>query len=149
MELKEKLREDMKVALKSGERVKLAALRLLIAQLKNAEIEKGDELEDDEIFRIIQREARKWEEAAVEYKKAKNAQMAERERTQALVIKSYLPPQLSSEELDELISAVIEEVEAKGLKDMGRVMQSLMLKVKGRADGKLVSQKVKEALSQT
>jgi hypothetical protein len=149
MELKEKLKEDMRMALKAGEKVKLAALRLLMAQLKNAEIEKGDELEEDEIFRIIQREARKWEEAAVEYERAGNVPMAEREKVQALVIKSYLPPQLSPEELDNLISATIKEVEASSLKDMGRVMASLMSKIKGRADGKLVSQKVKEFLSQT
>ncbi len=147
MSLKEKIESDSKAALKSGEKDKLSALRLLSAAIKNAEIEKREELTDEEIFQVIAREARKWEEAALIYKEANEIERARKEEFQTATIKAYLPPQLSEEEISEIIKAALIETGAKELKDIGRVMQIVMPKVKGKADGKRVNELVKEMLS--
>jgi hypothetical protein len=147
MSVKEKLMKDMKEALKKGEKVRLSAIRLLLSQIKNVEIEKGKELSDDEIHQIILRETKKWEEAALDYEKAGNPEMANRERSQVEVAKEYLPEQLSEEELEKVIKEVISEAGAQGPKDMGKVMSILMPRVRGRADGKVVSEKVRAMLS--
>jgi hypothetical protein len=147
MSVKEKLMEDMKKALKKGEKIRLSAIRLLLSQIKNVEIEKGKELSDDEIHQIILREAKKWEEAVLDYEKAGNSKMAERERSQVEVAKSYLPEQLSEKELERVIREVISEAGAQGPQDMGKVMSILMPKVRGRADGRVVSEKVRSILS--
>ncbi len=147
MSLKEKIESDSKAVLKSGEKDKLSALRLLMAAIKNAEIEKRKELTDEEIFQVIAREARKWEEAALIYKEANEIERAKKEEFQTATIKAYLPPQLSEEEISEIIKAALIEAGAKELKDIGRVMQIIMPKVKGKADGKRVNELVKEMLS--
>lgn len=147
MSLKEKIESDSKAVLKSGEKDKLSALRLLMAAIKNAEIEKRKELTDEEIFQVIAREARKWEEAALIYKEANEIERAKKEEFQTATIKAYLPPQLSEEEISGIIKAALIEAGAKELKDIGRVMQIIMPKVKGKADGKRVNELVKEMLS--
>lgn len=147
MSLIEKIESDLKAALKSGQKVKLSALRLLVAALKNAEIEKREKLTDEEIFQVISRESRKWEEAALIYEKAGENERAQKEHFQIETIKVYLPSQLSEEEIRKIIKEALLETGAKDLKEMGRVMQVVMPKVKGKADGRRVNEIVKEMLS--
>ncbi len=147
MGLKQKIQEDMREALKKGDRERLSALRMLLAQIKNAEIDKIGELTDEEIYQVITREARKWEEAAEEYEKGGDLERAAKEKRDASIIKGYLPRQLTPQEIEELIKEIIEEVGAKGIQDMGQVMKLIMPKVRGRADGKVVNEMVKAALS--
>ncbi len=147
MDLKNKIMEDMKEALKKGEKVKLSALRLLLSAIKNAEIEKREPLLPEEIHNLIKKEARKWTEAAADYRRVKNEEMAQNEEEQVRVIESYLPPQLSTDEIEALIDKAIGETGASGLSDLGKVMQIVMPEVKGRADGRVVNELVKKKLS--
>lgn len=147
MDLKERITEDMKEALKSGEKIRLSALRLLLSVIKNAEIEKRGALTSEEIYSLIQKEARKWKEAASDYRKVGNEKMARAEEEQVEVIEKYLPAQLSQEELEEMVEKVIKELNVSDLSGLGRVMQVLMPQVKGKADGRLVNEIVRKKLS--
>lgn len=147
MGLKEKLQDDMKKALKSSDKLRLKVIRFVLSQIKNAEIDKGGELSDEEIIKVISKEIKKIEEAAEEFKNGGNAARAEEELKEAEILKEYLPEPLTSEELEKIIDAAIEEVGAKTLKDLGAVMKVLMPKIAGRADGKIASEIVKKKLS--
>lgn len=147
MDLKAQIIEDMKASLKKGEKVKLSALRLLLSVIKNAEIEKMGPLTTEEIYSLIQKEARKWKEAAADYRKVGNEEMAKAEKEQVRAIESYLPAQLSQEELEGLVEKVIKELNVSDLSGMGQVMKVLMPQVKGRADGRLVNEIVRKKLS--
>lgn len=147
MSLKQKLQEDMKSSLKSGEKKVLNAIRYLLAQVKNAEIDKGSELTDEEILRLISREIKKLEEAAEEFKAGGNEERAREELEEAEILKRYLPEPLSEEEIEALVDEAIKATKATSIRDMGRVMKEVLPKTAGRADGKLVSEIVKKKLS--
>lgn len=147
MGLKQRISDDMKQALKAGKKDKVSALRMLLAELKNAEIDRSRELDDEEITQIVMKQVKKWEEAASGYEKAEQKQRALKERKDAELLREYLPEQLSEEELKSLLKQVIDEVGATSMRDMGKVMQTVMPKVKGRAEGSQVNALVKEMLS--
>jgi uncharacterized protein len=137
----EKVREDANAALKAGERQRASALRLVADALQqDAKLGRGDELA------VLQRERKKRLEAAEAYRDAGREDQAASEQAEADAIESYLPQQLSDEELADLVAAAIEETGATEQKDMGKVMGTLMPRVGGKADGKRVSQAVREAL---
>ncbi len=146
MSVKATIIEDMKAALKAGEKERLRAIRFLLAQIKNAEIDQGGELDEGDLFALLAREARKCDEAADEFARGGDDERVAREKADAEVIRAYLPPALGEEELKILITAAIEESGAMAMKDMGAVMQLVMPKTKGRADGRVVSELVKEML---
>ncbi|MBI2042666.1 MAG: GatB/YqeY domain-containing protein [Candidatus Nealsonbacteria bacterium] len=155
MALKEEILKDLTEAVKSKEELKSSVLRMLSAAILNKEKEKryklGEEkdvrLADEEIADVISSEAKKRREAAIEYEKAGRSEMAEKEKQETEILKKYLPEQLSEEEVRGLVKEAIEKTGAAGQKDMGKVMAALMPKVKGRADGALVSQLVKDLLT--
>jgi len=127
--------------MKAGERERAAALRMVVDALQqDAKLGDGDEIA------VLQRERKKRLEAADAYRDGGRGTQAEVERTEAELIEAYLPEQLSDEELGELVSAAIEETGATGQSQMGQVMSAVMPKVGGRADGKRVSQVVRERL---
>jgi uncharacterized protein len=137
----EKVREDANAALKAGERQRASALRLVADALQqDAKLGRGDELA------VLQRERKKRLEAAEAYRDAGREDQAASEQAEADAIESYLPEQLSDEELADLVAAAIDETGATEQKDMGKVMGTLMPRVGGKADGKRVSQAVREAL---
>jgi uncharacterized protein len=137
----EQVREDANAALKAGERQRASALRLVADALQqDAKLGRGDELA------VLQRERKKRLEAAEAYRDAGREDQAASEQAEAEAIESYLPEQLSDEELADLVAAAIEETGATEQKDMGKVMGTLMPRVGGKADGKRVSQAVREAL---
>jgi hypothetical protein len=144
--LKEKLQEDMKSALKSSDKMRLKVIRFILSQIKNAEIDKGGELNEDEIMKVISKEIKKIEEAAEEFKNGGNAVRAEEELKEAEILREYLPEPLTDEELEKIIEDAIAEVGAKNVKDMGAVMKVVMPKIAGRADGKTASELVKKKL---
>jgi len=148
MTLKERIQEDAKKALKERDKERLSALRMLLSELKYVEIEKREELEDEDVVRVVVRQVKKWEEAASEYEKAGRDGQASKERFEATVLKAYLPAQMSEEEVRAIIKQAIEESGASSMKDMGQAMRLIMPKVKGKADGKIVNELVKEALSE-
>lgn len=149
MNLKGQIQQDANKALKERDTKKLSALRLLLSELHNAEIQKREELDDEEVIEVVARQVKKWEEAATEYEKAGHNEKASKERFEADLLKLYLPAQMSEEEIKQVIEQAIEQSGASSMKEMGQVMKLVMPKVKGRADGKQVNELVKAALTST
>ncbi|MCG0238761.1 MAG: GatB/YqeY domain-containing protein [Firmicutes bacterium] len=150
MSLKQRLQEEMKVALRAREegRLRLDTLRLVLAAIRNAEIERRRELTDPEVVEVIAREVRQREEALAEFERGQRPDLVEKTRAEIAVLREYLPEPLSEAEIRDLARQAIAQVGATGPRDMGKVMQALMPKVKGRADGRLVSQVVRELLGE-
>ena len=147
MGLEEKILQDMKDAMRSGDKLRVETIRLLRAQLKNVSIEKGDTLEDEDIFQVLTKEAKKRNESIDLYKQGGREELEERERQELEIIQSYLPEALSHDEIVIIVDQAIKESEAQTIKDMGKVMGCIMPKLKGRADGKMVQELVKQKLS--
>jgi uncharacterized protein YqeY len=143
MNLKDKISVDMKDALKTGDKIRLWTLRLLVSAMRYQEIENKKELSVEEIYQVVSREVKKRREAASEYRKGNREELAEKEEKEAAILETYLPPQLSDEEIEKIIKQAINEVKPMGPGDMGKVMSVVMPKVKGRADGKKVNEAVK------
>lgn len=143
----DQLNQDMKQAMKDKEALKLSVIRMLKAALKNEEIHQGRTLTEDDELAILTRELKQRQDSLHEFEKAGRSDLAEKNRLEIEVVKSYLPEELSEDELREMIREAISQVSATSKKDMGKVMSILMPKVKGRADGKLVNQMVSELLS--
>ena len=145
--LKAQLAEDLKAALKSGDRLRTSVLRLLCALIKNREVEKRGELDDSEIIQAVITSCKLRKEAIEQYTKGGRDDLAAKEEAELKILEAYLPPPLSPEELRKKIEEALIAERASSLKDMGKVMALLMPQVSGRADGKVVSQMVKDALS--
>lgn len=141
MSVLDQVQEDVRVAMKAGDRERAGALRMIVDSLqKDAKLGDGDEVA------VLQRERKKRLEAAEAYGEAGRAEQAAAESFEADLIEGYLPAQLSDEELAELVDAAVAETGASEQKQMGQVMSALMPKVAGRADGKRVSAAVRERL---
>jgi uncharacterized protein YqeY len=146
MSLLEQVKEDTTAALKAGERDRLSALRMIMAELQRAHKEGGSESEIDEVA-VLQRERKRRLESATAYRDAGRDDLAEGEEREAELIGDYLPEQMSDEELAAIVGDVVAETGAASPKEMGRVMSIVMPRVQGRADGKRVSALVKEKLT--
>ena len=147
MSLEERLVEEMKQALKSNDKLRLSTIRMIRTALKNKEIETRKKLDEDEIFRVIQGMIRRGEESVEQFRAGGRMDLVEKETKEMEILKSYLPQSLSQEEILAVIDQSIQENQASSLKDLGKVMKSVMSKLGGKADGKLVNQWVKERLS--
>ncbi len=141
-----KIQDDLKTAMIARDEVKVSTLRLLISEIKNATISKGGELSDEDTVLIIQKEVKKRVEAAAGYRAGGREETAVKEEAEAEVLKAYLPDQISDEELTKLVQESINEVGAKSVSDMGRVIGLVMGRIKGRAEGSRVSAAVKSLL---
>lgn len=152
MTLKDTLNADLKTAMKSGDTAKRDALRVLLAAIKQGEVDTLDPakramgLTDEDVTVILTREAKRRRESIEGYEKGGRADLVAKEKAELDLIESYLPKQMSREEIAELAKQAIAEAGATSEKQMGAVMQKLMPKVKGKADGKVVNQIVKELL---
>lgn len=147
MSLKRKINEDMKTALRGGEKERLSTLRMLVSSIRYAEIEKRRELVDEDVLEVISREIKMRRESAEEYRKGNRPDLVEKEEWEAKILEGYLPPQLTDEEIEAIVRGVVDETGAMGPKDIGKVMGLVMPKVKGRADGKKVSDMVRKLLT--
>ena len=147
MSLKDKLTEDLKQAMRQGDEQRRSTLRLVMAAIKNAEIEKRRELEEGELLAIIAKEAKQRRESIAEFERGGRQDLVDREEAELQILLAYLPEQLSREEIEAQARQIIEEVEATSPAQMGQVMRQLMPLMQGKADGKLVSQVVKELLA--
>jgi len=153
--LKDKVKSDLNKALKKGDEIKRSTLRMLLASVLSKEkekkykekIEEEVELTDEEIIDVIFSEAKKRKESIIEYEKWERQSLAEKEKKELEILQKYLPEQLPEQEIKGLAQEAINEVGAKDIKGMGKVMAELMPKLKSRADGGLVSKIVKELLS--
>jgi uncharacterized protein YqeY len=147
MSLREQLENDLKQALRSGERTRLGSIRLMLSTVHNAEIEKGHPLSDDETVAVLQKQAKRHRESITEFTKGNREDLVAKEVAELAVVESYLPRQMSREEVVELAQRIIAEVNAQGPRDMNRVMPRLMAEIRGRADGRVASQVVQELLA--
>ena len=147
MSLEEKLVDEMKQAMKSNDKLLLSTIRMIRSAIKNKEIEQRKKLDDEDIFRVIQGMVRKSEESIEQFKAGGRMDLVEKEQKEVETMKSFLPQPLSREEILKIIDQSIEEAQASSLKDLGKVMKSVMPRLEGKADGKLINQLVKEKLS--
>lgn len=148
-ELKTRLETDMRQALKSGDKVTLGTLRMVLTAVRNAEVagKEPKELEDADVVKVLNKQAKQRREAADAFADAGRTEQAEAEQAEEEVIARYLPKALTESEIESLVTEVISEGGFSGMKDMGAVMKQTQAKVAGRADGKVVSQIVKAKLA--
>jgi hypothetical protein len=149
VDLKTRLGEDFKQALRSGDKLRLSVIRLLTALIKNREVEKRGPLTDAEVLQAIVASCKQRQEAIEQYKQGGRQDLVDKESAELEILQSYLPKPLTSEELQAMVLEAIREVQATSLREMGRVMGVLMPRVTGRADGKVVNTLVREALSKS
>ena len=147
MSLEERLAEEMKQAMKSSDKLRLSTIRMVRSALKNKEIELRKKLEDEEVVKVIQVMVRKGEESVEQFQAGGRVDLVEKERSEIEILKSFLPQPLSQEEILKIIDQSIQETQASSPKDIGKVMKSVIPKIGGKADGKLINQLVKERLS--
>jgi uncharacterized protein YqeY len=146
MAMKQRLADEMREAMKGREKLRLATLRLLLASVKNREVELRRDLDDEEFVEIANREAKRRREAIDAYEKAGREDRASTEREELAVIQTYLPAALSPEEIDVLVEEAVVATGASAPGDMGKVMGAVMANVKGRADGRDVQARVRARL---
>lgn len=146
-ELCARIDNDLKEAMKQRDPIRVSTLRMLRAAIKNAAIEKRTEsLEEADVLQIISKQVRQHEDSIEQFTKGGRTDLVEKESQELEILKSYLPPALSNEEIVAIVKEAIAEVGAQTRKDMGKVMKVCMEKVRGRADGKIVSRVVAEHL---
>jgi len=146
MPRKEQLQNDLKAAMKARDEVRVSTIRLALSAVRNAEIDRGRELNDDEMTEVLAREVKMRREAIEGADKAGRPDVADRESKELEVLTGYLPKQLGEDEIEQIAREVAAEVGAAGPQDRGRVMGTLMQRVRGRADGRVVSQVVERIL---
>ncbi|MDD5634851.1 MAG: GatB/YqeY domain-containing protein [Candidatus Omnitrophica bacterium] len=139
--------EQLKAAMKSGEKTKLSVLRMLLSEIKNKKIaDLVKELDDDKVLGLVQKMIKQHKESIEKFKEGNRDDLVQKEAEELVILEAYLPKQITEEELAKLVAETITELGAQTIKDMGKVMNCVMAKVKGSADGRLVSKTVKEKL---
>jgi uncharacterized protein len=149
--LKATVRSDLHTAIRERDQVRSATLRMALAAITNEEVagKEARTLSDDDVLKVLAKEAKKRKESATAYTDAGRPELAEREQAELAVLEGYLPAQLSDEELEGLVTQAVSETGASGMPDMGRVMKAAQSLVAGRADGGRVAAAVKAALSRS
>ena len=146
MSMYDTLMNDMKAAMKAHDMTAVNAIRGVIAKAKDLTVNAGKEMTDDAVVAVIAKGVKQREESIAQFVAAGRAELADGEKAELELLKKYLPAQLSEEEVAAAVKAVVAELGATSKKDMGRVMKEVMARVKGQADGKLVSKLVGAAL---
>ena len=147
MSLKDKLQDDLKVALRSRDKTRLSTLRLVLSAVQYAEIDKGGSLDESDILGIISKEARRRLESIEAFKQGNRADLVAQESAELAILRSYLPQQISREEIVAAARQVIAELGAVGPQDKGKVMPRLIAQLKGKAEGKEINAVVTELLA--
>jgi uncharacterized protein YqeY len=145
--LQEKLMADLKEVMKAGDKTRLEVIRMVRARIKNTEIAKQKSLDDSDVLDVIAREVKQRRESIAEFKKADRQDLVSKEEAELAILLEYLPQQMSREEILAAARRVIEEVGARGPGDKGKVMQSLIPQLKGKAEGRDINEVVTELLS--
>ena len=147
MDLKTQLTNDLKTAMKSGDVVRKDTIRALKSAIKNAEIAGGDALSDEDVLKVLIKQAKQRKDPIEQFRKANRLDLSEQEEKELAVIEAYLPKQLSDDEIAERAKLVIADLGIDNMKGMGQVMQRLSKDLAGIADGKRISQVVRALLS--
>lgn len=148
MDLKEEISKEMTRAMKEKEETKVSVLRMLMAAIKNREIELKRELKDDEVLQVLENQSKKRKESVEQYKKAGREDLAKKEEIELEIIKKYLPEKMSGEEIKKVVEEIVREEKPEGMKDFGKIMGKAMARLKGKADGEKVSEVVREVLKE-
>ena len=144
--MREQVTKDMATALKAGEKDKLSTLRMLLSAVKYNEVDAKHQLSDEEVIAVISTLLKQRQDSVEQFRKGGREDLVEKESKEIEFLRAYLPPQLSEEEVRDIIKKAAAETGAAGQKDMGKLMKVVMPQVKGKADGKLVNDIVKEVL---
>ena len=147
MTLKERITEDMKTAMRAGEKDRLATIRLALAALKQREVDERIVLDDTQVLAVIEKMIKQRKEAIVQFEAGGRADLVAKESAEMALLQTYLPAQLSDAELDALIAEAIASTGAASIKDMGKVMGVVKAKAQGKADMTAVSARIKQKLS--
>ncbi len=145
--LKDRLMEDMKKAMKEKNKEKLSVIRMTRSEIKNKEISEGKELDDKEVTAVIAKQVKQIKDSMSDFKKSGKEDVINKLYREIDILEEYLPEQMTEEEIEELVDKVIEETGAENMGDMGKVMGAIIPRTKGKADGSLVSKKVQEKLN--
>ena len=146
MHLKERLIEDMKDSMKKGEQVRLSAIRMVRAGIKNKEIELGRELKDEDVVGVITSAIKQRKDSYTQFLNGNRMDLAEKEKKEIEALSIYLPEQMGEDEIKKRLREIISETGAATSKDIGKVMKILMPELKGKADGNLVNKIAREML---
>ena len=147
MPIEEKITNDLKAAMKARDEMRLSCLRLLKTSIKHKQVEKGEELKDEDIEAIISSAIRKGQEAAQEFNKGNREDLAAKEEAEIKILYDYLPKQLDSVEIEKIIKEIITELSIDSPKDLGKVMKAAMVRMSGKAQGKEVNEIARRLLS--
>jgi uncharacterized protein len=143
---KERLQADIREAMKAGDDQQRNTLRLMLAAIKQEEVDRQEELDEAGVQAVLAKQAKQRRESIADYEAADRAEMAAQEQAELAIIEAYLPQMMSREEIEQVATAVIAQVGATDIKSMGAVMGQLMPQLKGKADGRLVNEVVRELL---
>lgn len=146
MPVKAELEQSLKEAMRANDAVRKSTLRVALASIKEAEVQKRGELDDAAVLALLQKEVKSRQEALAEAEKANRTDLVENAKAEMNVLAGFLPQGLSEQELEQIVQAAISEVGASAPTDIGKVMKAVLPKVQGRADGSLVSQLVRTKL---
>lgn len=147
MDTQKQIEKDLKDALRAGDEMRKSTLRMVLSAIKLVEVDKGDSLDEGEVLVILQKEIKSRRESIVDAEKADRPDLIADSQAEIKILEGYLPKALTPEEIEELAIEVISQEGAASMQDMGKVMKVLMPQVQGRADGSLVSQTVRQLLS--
>lgn len=146
--MKERILEDLKNAMKSQDKQKLAVIRMVKGAISLEEINSKKELTDDDIVGIIAKQIKTRKESIIDFEKGNRQDLVDQTNEEIKILEEYMPEQLSAEEIEEVISTIINDINPTGMSDMGKIMKEASSKLKGRADMSFVSSLIKEKLSQ-
>ncbi len=144
--MRDDINRDMIAAMKSGDKERLSTLRMLLSAIKYKEVDAKHQLNDEEVVSVLSTLVKQRQDSIDQFRKGGREDLVEKETREAEVLKGYLPPQLSEDEVRDIVRKAAEETGAAGPRDMGKLMKAVMPQVKGKADGKLVNDIVKEVL---
>jgi uncharacterized protein YqeY len=147
MSLKDRIQEDMKAAMRSGEKERLGTIRLILAGVKQREVDERITLDDTQVISVLEKMGKQRRESITQFQAGGRADLVEKENAELKIIGSYLPAQLSEAELDALVAEAIAQTGATTVKDMGKVMNIIKSKAQGRADMAAVGARIKARLS--
>ena len=147
MSLKEKITEDMKNAMRAGEKERLATIRMILAAVKQREVDERIQLDDTQVLAALEKMIKQRKEAITQFEAGGRADLVAKESAEIALLQTYLPAQLSEREVDALIAAAIASTGAASIKDMGKVMGVVKAQVQGKADMGKVSARIKQKLS--
>ena len=146
-DLKNLIKIQVPISMKSGDKFKTSVLRMILSEIQKLEIEEKCDLNENQIITILEKMIKQRKDSITQFEQANRQELADKEKLEILCIKEFLPEQMTDEEIFELVSKVVSDLNAESMKDMGKVMGSLKSQTAGKADSAVVSKIVKEALS--